>query len=184
MSPTGNLPNSNKGDSWRKRGPWLGSLPEEGVWLHGMGSGKHTPSAGTGWSCSSASLVSGNARAPPVSRGGKTPLKPISEQLLSPASQPSRLPATPRLGMQPGVSEHNEVGQEGPLRPEAGSWPPVDFQAHTDVGSWAAWHQEGPSARAPQDATTTARGCHSGCGSKKSALGSCDSARQLRLSPG
>lgn len=78
------------------------------------GMGQHTPSAGTGWSCSSASLVSGNARAPPVSRGGKTPLKPISEQLLSPASQPSLLPATPRLGMKPGVSEHNQGAGRAP----------------------------------------------------------------------
>lgn len=150
--------------------------------VHGMG--KHTPSAGTGWNCSSASLFSDNARAPPVSRGGKTPLKPILEQLLSPASQPSLLPATPRLEMKPGVSEHKQVGQEGPLRPEAGSSLPVDFQAHMDVGSWGAWHQEGPSTRAPQDATTTAQGFHSGCGSKKAALGSCDSACHLRLSPG
>lgn len=150
--------------------------------VHGMG--KHTPSAGTGWSCSSVSLVAGNARAPPVSRGGKTPLKPISERLLSPASQPSLLPATPRLGMKPGVSEHDQVGQEGPLRPQAGSSLPLDFQAHMVVGSGGARHQEGPSARAPQNATTTARGCHSGCGSKKAALGSCDSAYQLRLSPG
>lgn len=127
---------------------------------HQAGRAKYPPSAATGWSCSSASLGSGTARAPPDFRGGKTPPKPISEQLLSLTSQPFPPLATPHLGMKPGVNERNEAspcGQEGPPRPEAGSRPRADVQAHPDVGSWTARRRAGPPGRAPSD--PTAEGC-------------------------
>lgn len=117
-----------------------------------VGCDPYPPSAATGWSCSSASLGCGSARAPPGFRGGKTPPKPISEQLPWPTSPPFPPPATLPLGTKPGVKEHGEAsprGQEGPPGPGAGNRPAADVQAHPDGASRTARRQAGPPGMAP-----------------------------------
>lgn len=161
-----------------KRGCRVGSWGTAGTC--GGGCGKHPPSAGTGWSCSSAPRGSGTARAPPASQGGRRPPKPISERLLSPASRPSPLLATPHLGTKPGLNEHSEAcpGRAGRApRSEAGS--SADFQAHPDGGRRAA--RRVLLRGTPQDATTAEQGCDGGGGSGEGCLRSCDS---LGCSPG
>lgn len=146
-----------------------------------LGRDPYPPSAVTGWSCSSASLGCGSARAPPGFRGGKTPPKPISEQLPWPTSPPFPPPATLPLGTKPGVKEHGEAsprGQEGPPGPGAGNRPAADVQAHPNGASRTARRQVGPSWDGPND--PTAEGCPE---ELRTSPGWGDPTRQGRVTP-
>lgn len=142
-----------KDDSAQKRGPRLGSLPGEGVRLR----------VSVGRAVANTHLQPGLDGAVPLRLSA--PVLPEPLQFLGAVKNP-RSPfqsgsSRQLLGLlcfwpllvwrqSQGLMSTTKpllAGQEGPLRPEAGSWPPADFQAHPDVGSRTARQQAGPSAR-------------------------------------